>query len=285
MTNASILPEFVIIGAVKAATTWLHGQLQGNPAVYLPDPEPHFFSREYDRGLAFYTDFFKAAAPGQLLGEKSADYLAHPLAPGRLGQVLPNVPLVVQLRNPIERAYSDYKMLYRRGTIRGGPETYLTTTSAEHSRFLKDGLYARHLRRWLDHFPRDRIKVLLYEDIKSHPESTVRAICRHIGAPEHFAPDLGSRRFNDGSSRLLPLGMRRVLKPLKGLVKPLRTNPAFEGARNLLAREIAYPPLTPKLRAWLADYYADDVSDLSKLIGRDVGQWVGIEPARLQTVA
>ncbi|QAY78038.1 sulfotransferase [Sphingosinicella sp. BN140058] len=279
MTDTLILPDFVIIGAVKGATTWLHGQLQANPGVYLPDPEPHFFSRDYQRGFAFYADFFRGAAPGQLLGEKSADYLAHPQAPARLARALPGVPLVVQLRNPVERAYSDYKMLYRRGTIRGGPELHLTPANRDHRRFLEDGLYAKHLRRWFDHFPRHQIKVLLYEDVRNSPEDTVRSVCRHIGAPEVYSPSSGARRFNDASERFLPLGMRRLLKPLKGAVKPLRNNAMFTRVRGLLAREIAYPPLTPVLRQALMDYYADDVVQLSELIGRELGPWVGIDLA------
>jgi hypothetical protein len=285
MTYATVLPDFVVIGAVKSATTWLHAQLQANPGIYLPDPEPHFFSREYQLGFEFYSHFFKSAGPGLLRGEKSADYLAHPLAPARLAEVLPNAPLVVQLRNPVERAYSDYKMLYRRGTIRKGPEAYLTSSSTEHRRFLDDGLYARHLRRWFKYFPQRAIKILLYEDVKTDPESTIRAVCRHIGAPEHYAPDLASQRYNDGSSKLLPLGMRRWLKPFKGVVKPLRTNPAFEKARNLLADEIAYPPLTAELRAWLVNFYASDVAELSDLIGRDLTAWGAATPSRLQELA
>src|SRR3546814_6633922 len=71
------LPRFIIFGAVKAATTWLTYQLQQNTAVYLPDPEPHYFSSEFHRGLSWYGEFFRGAAPGQLPGAKSADYLAH----------------------------------------------------------------------------------------------------------------------------------------------------------------------------------------------------------------
>src|SRR3546814_12979249 len=71
-----------------------------NPAVYLPDPEPHYFSSEFHRGLSWYGEFFRGAAPGQLPGEKSADYLAHPDAARRIADLLPDIPLVV----PIGRA-------------------------------------------------------------------------------------------------------------------------------------------------------------------------------------
>jgi hypothetical protein len=74
MTEVPRLPQFVIIGAVKAATTWLHVQLQQCDRVYLPDPEPKFFSQDYERGFDWYAGFFREARPSQLVGEKSADY-------------------------------------------------------------------------------------------------------------------------------------------------------------------------------------------------------------------
>src|SRR3546814_15149110 len=68
--------------AVKSATTWVLEQLQANPAIYMPDPEPHYFSSEYHRGEDYYRGFFASeGAAGRLRGEKSADYLAHPKAP------------------------------------------------------------------------------------------------------------------------------------------------------------------------------------------------------------
>src|SRR3546814_11645017 len=79
-----------------------------------------------------------------MLGEKSADYLAHPDAPARLAAVLPRARLVVQLRNPVDRAYSDYKMLFRRGTVTKRPDHYLDVLPPDHPRFLEVGLYAMH---------------------------------------------------------------------------------------------------------------------------------------------
>ena len=98
------LPEFIIIGAAKAATTWVGNQLRARPDVFLPMQEPHYFSREYDRGEDWYRTWFKEAAEGPRLGEKSANYLADPHAAERIARLLPRAKLVVQLRNPIERA-------------------------------------------------------------------------------------------------------------------------------------------------------------------------------------
>src|SRR3546814_14583551 len=132
------LPRFIIFGAVKAATTWLTYQLQQNPAVYLPDPEPHYFSSEFHRGLSWYGEFFRGAAPGQLPGEKSADYLAHPDAARRIAALPPDPPWFVQHRIPLDRAYSDYRLLYRHGTVRGRPEDYPVRSTTPMPRFLDD---------------------------------------------------------------------------------------------------------------------------------------------------
>lgn len=267
------LPHFVIIGAVKGATTWIHNQLRDNPAIYLPAPEPHFFSQDYHRGLDHYRSFFEHARPGQILGEKSADYLAHPLAAARLSNILPDARLVVQLRHPVDRAYSDYKMLYRRGTVTQGPEAYLDGRPNDQPRFLEDGLYARHLRRWLDHFGAAQLQIILFEDVKLAPQETVAAVSAHIGAPYHYSTTVGAKPRNDSSERFLPLPVRSALAPLKDAARPLRGTPIFETVRGLFAREIRYPPLPDALRERLIDYYARDIEDLVKLIGRDLSHW------------
>ena len=272
MTNGR-LPHFVIIGAVKGATTWIHNQLQDNPAIYLPAPEPHFFSQEHAQGLDHYRRFFDGARPDQILGEKSADYLAHPDAPARLAAALPEARLVVQLRNPVDRAYSDYKMLFRRGTVTKGPEHYLDGRPNDQPRFLEDGLYAQHLRRWLAHFDAEQIKILLFEDVKAAPEASVAIVSDHIGVPRHYSTQVGSDPRNDSSERFLPLPVRTALAPLKEAVRPLRGKAMFERVRGVFARQIAYPPLPAALRQRMVDYYARDIADLEELIGRDLSHW------------
>jgi hypothetical protein len=273
MTTATGLPDFVIIGAVKGATTWLHNQLQDNPAIYLPGPEPHFFSQEFELGLDHYRAKFSAAKPGQIIGEKSADYFAHPQAAARLAKQMPGARLVLQLRNPIERAYSDYKMLYRRGTVTKGPEAYLTSLDCDQPRFLEDGLYAKHLKRWLDHFDGEALKILLFEDVKAAPARVVAEVSAHIQAPHHYSLEVGAKPRNDSTKQFLPLPMRTALAPFKQAVRPLRGTPMFEAARRVFAREIRYPPLSDSLQQRIADFYARDIEDLGHMIGRNLRDW------------
>jgi hypothetical protein len=267
-------PDFIVFGAVKAATTWIQTQLAANPAVFLPDPEPHFFSRDYAAGADAYAAWFTEARPGQIVGEKSADYLAHPDAPARIAAMLPGVKLVAQLRNPVERAYSDYKMFYRRGTIQGPPEEYLGRPDNPQPRFLQDGLYASHLARWFDRFPDEDILLILHDDVRRDPRGTVERVSVHIGAPPLFDEAVATQRVNDGAAPLLPLPLRTVLRPFKRSVASLRGTPLFEGVRGMMARDVRYPPLSDELRARLADFYADDVARLSAMIDRPLDHWL-----------
>jgi hypothetical protein len=274
MTDKPLLPDFLIIGAIKAATTWISWQLQQNPAVFLPDPEPHFFSREYDRGFAWYAHFFAEARAGQKIGEKTADYLANPDAASRIAQVVPKIPLVVQLRNPVDRAYSDYCMLYRRGTVTGPPEDYLNPATASFRRFLDNGMYASHLSRWFDLFERDQIKIFLFEDVRSQPVKLMQDVSLHIGVPALDAPANMDARVNDSNAQFLPLPIRKMLQPIKQFVDPFRGNRIFAAARSSLAKPIVYPPLSADLRARLEDHYAADIGRLSALLNRSLDHWL-----------
>jgi len=268
------VPEFCVIGAAKAGTTWLQSQLQANPAIYMPDPEPHFFSREYCEGLAQYREWFAPAlASDRLLGEKSADYLSHPEAPTRLAEANPNAKLVVQLRNPVDRAYSDYKMYFRRGSVGKSPGDYLSSLDNPFPRFLFDGLYGKHLGRWLEHFPREQIFVFLFEELKARPRDITERVSRHLGVAPIFEERLAARPANDSKAKLLPLALRNALAPLKESVKPLRANPVFEHVRSLLAKEVAYPPLTGDLRRSLQEFYLDDILLAEELLGLELEDW------------
>lgn len=273
MSGEKRLPDFLVIGAAKSATTWVGDQLRDNPGIFMPKAEPHFFSTEFDRGIDSYESIFSSARKSQLIGEKSADYYAHPLAAKRISTLLPSARLVLQLRNPVERAYSHYKMLYRRGTIQGPPEQYLDPDSGE-PLFIDYGLYASHLRRWFDHFDASQFAIILYEDVCFRPRDTISKICCHIGARPHYSEAIGSRTVNDGAAPLLPLTMRKFLAPLKPVAAPLRNSSSFQRIHRLVARETAYPPLLPELRLRLVDYFAKEVERLGSMIGRNLDHWL-----------
>jgi hypothetical protein len=270
----SRLPDFVIIGATKSATTWLSHNLGAHHQVFLPSQELHYFSRHHDRGEAWYRAHFDDARDDQLIGEKSASYLPDARTPQRLRHLLPRARLIAQLRSPIERAYSDYCMHYRRGQVSRDIERYLDAARTPIPRLLDDGFYHRHLTRFLREFPAGQIRVLLYDDIRQRPGEVFRDVCGHLGIDDTVAPQSVERRIKDKDTPVIPPSARRVLAPLKELVAPYRQTRAFAAVRGLFARTLRYPPLTPALRQRLAALYAEDIAGLSALLGRDLAMWL-----------
>jgi Sulfotransferase domain len=267
-------PDFLIIGAAKCATTWLQRNLQQLPAIFMPNPELHYFSREFHRGAGWYASQFTGATDDQVMGEKSNSYLEDPVSPDRIRHALPQVRLVVQLRNPIERAHSDYCMLYRRGEVSADIARYLAPGRTPLPRFLDGGMYYRHLSRYLDHFERERVAVVLYDDITAGPLDVVTTVCAHLGVEAPRDVPIGDQRVKNKAVAIIPPHLRKRLAPLKGAVGPVRHTRWFRLAWSMVARPLRYPQLTPELRMRLRDHYADDVRNLASLLGRDLDPWL-----------
>jgi hypothetical protein len=267
------LPDFVIIGAAKAATTWLSYSLGAHPEVFLPSQELHYFSRFHDRGEAWYGAHFRGAQETQLIGEKSASYLADAETPLRLHGLLPRARLIAQLRNPIERAYSDYCMHYRRGQVGTDIHRYLDPARTPIPRLLEHGFYYRQLMNFMRVFPREQIRILLYDGIRERPSEVFADVCGFLGIDDTVAPQSVESRIKDKATPVIPPAARRLLAPLKELVAPYRQTRAFAAVRGLFARTLRYPPLTPGLRERLAVLYARDIASLSELLGRDLSIW------------
>ena len=270
----SCLPDFVIIGATKSATTWLSQNLRSHRDVFMPSPELHYFSRFLDRGDDWYRAQFAGARAGQLIGEKSASYLPHPDAPQLLHRLLPRAKLLAQLRNPIERAYSDYCMHYRRGQVNRDIDRYLDARRTPIPRLLEDGFYHRHLTNFLRTFPLPRLKILLYDDIRERPREVFREVCGHLGIDDAVEPQAVEQRVKDKETPRVPPRARQLLAPFKAIVQPYRGTRAFVAAHSLIARRLRYPPLAPELRRRLQAYYAEDIARLGDLLGRDLSVWL-----------
>jgi len=273
MTQAR-LPSFLVIGAAKAATTWIAQQFRSRTDIFIPGPEPHFFSREYSRGLGWYADWFAEARADQLVGEKSADYLADANAPARIHTHLPAARLIVQLRNPVERAYSDFCMLYRRGQVDHEVSRHLDWNRTKMRRFLADGLYAQHLRRYLDYFPAEQLTILLHDEVAHTPERALARVSSALGIAPWPAQTLVAKRVNDGQAALVPLFLRRLPSPIKRVAAPLRGWGPFERCRGLIARKVDYPPLPAETRRRMEDFYRHDVEELGRLLRRDLSSWL-----------
>ncbi len=255
--------DFLIIGAAKCATTWLQQSLTQTRSIYMPGPELHFFSREYDRGPDWYRDQFDVSEDATLIGEKSNSYLTVPQAASRIRDFAPDAHLILQMRDPVQRAYSDYCMLFRRGEVSGRIEDYLDPARAADQRFIADGRYAHHLMRFYDLFPKDRILLLAYEDIRSNPTGNLDKVRAHLGVATKLEPPV-QRRVKDKNAPMVPLPLRKALAPVRRVLDPVRHTWPVRSLRNRIARQVKYPPLPDDLARKLAEFYADDVEQIER---------------------
>lgn len=265
--------DFLIIGAAKCATTWLQVQLQANPNVYMPDAELHYFSRAFRQGTNWYTDQFDVPKGNKLIGEKSNTYLSDPQACQRIYAALPNVKLVAQLRNPVERAYSDYCMLFRRGGVDDDIKNHLNPKNAKGSRFFESGYYADQLQPYIDAFGRDALLILDFHNVAKTPKTQLDLVYKHLKIEGSADEILKSKSVKDKTEKRISPGLRKRLKWIKPLAQPFRKNPLFETAWQKIAKDPAYPPLTKDLHDALTEHFQPSLEKLRDLTGWNCENW------------
>jgi hypothetical protein len=204
------LPDFLVIGAQKAGTTALYAYLRWHPGITGPSwKEVSFFDRHWWRGESWYRGHFPLRSGGKLVGEASPSYLFHPLAPERARAMVPDARLVAVLRNPVDRAYSQYQHAVALGreslSFDPAPAAEGDRTQGEVDRLVADprafsrewwdhtyaarGLYAEQLERWLAVFPRERLLVVTTDELGERPAETYASILAFLGAPPHELDD------------------------------------------------------------------------------------------------
>jgi sulfotransferase family protein len=291
------LPNFIVIGAAKAGTTALYWYLSEHPAVFMsPVKETNFFGYGRDaegrllygdpeihhfpiQTMAEYEQLFQGADGAAAIGEASPIYLECPQAAERIRAAIPTVRLIASLRQPVERAYSDYLMHLRHRGLRFDPARDLTASApwaAPDSRWIEVSRYHAQLERYYGAFPRSQIHVALFDDLKRDALGMVQAVYRFVGVDAGFAPDFDTPHAIGGlpASRLL----ERMLtnRVVGAAVKPLLPMKAANWVRRMRARNLKKPPsLPPALRRELtARLFRDEIERTSRLIGRSLDHWL-----------
>ncbi|WP_298559689.1 sulfotransferase [uncultured Aliiroseovarius sp.] len=272
MTTTPRPIDFLIIGAAKCATTWEQHSLSASPGIFMPAPELHFFSRVYDNGFDWFNAQFDGAQSDDIVGEKSNSYLTQPEAAERIHATYPDVKMIVQMRDPVQRAYSDYCMLLRRGEVNEDIRRHLDPQKAATERFLNDGLYGHHLKRFYALFPHKQILLLAFEDVATHPDRQLQWVADHIGYTGQLTPPV-REKVKDKHAAAVPGPLRRVLAPLRPLLDPIRTRPPVSTLRNLVAKPFTYPSLPDDLKQEIEAFYLADKAELSRLAPGFLPHW------------
>lgn len=294
------LPDFLIIGAYKSGTTSLVDYLGQHERVFLPWlQEPNYFAYPSDvsstsrrpevewgslyrrhraRTLGQYEALFEEAPADAVLGECSPEYMRSEHACRRIVERIPQVKLLAILRNPADRAYSDYQAFVRDSIESDSFETAIRRPhGVEPGRqYVATGFYGRQLAPYYEAFPAEQIKVMLTEDLRTDGVGTLRGLCDWLGVPSsQWQPDLSLQRNVSGRPGNLAVStayrLRRRLRPwLKPIVPPW----AQRRADDLLASGLKRETMSPETRRHLVDVYRDDIHLLEGLIGRDLSAWL-----------
>jgi sulfotransferase family protein len=303
------LPDFLIAGVPKAGTTALHAALAPHPDLYLSRvKEPKFFLsdgpppatggpgdvqtyQEHVWRQADYEALFDPAPPGARLGEATPFYLYDLEAHDRIRKLVPDARLVLLLRDPVDRAHSNWTHLWNAG-LEPEPD-FLTACRAEEQRraagwadfwhYVSLGLYGRQVLHLFEVFPRDQVLLLRYRELKDAPAATLDRVCDFLGVRtgvlraiprenvnRHVVEDNAANRVLRGLLRAGGRFGHRFPVPLRLAARgPLLT---------VLHRKRGNRPVTtPQERAALLPLFAEDIALLQDVTGERYDDWLSVD--------
>jgi hypothetical protein len=266
-------PDFILVGAMKSATTTLHAQLARQPGLFMSSPkEPNFFSDDaiYARGSSWYASLFSAAQPGAVRGESSTHYTKLPTFPRtveRMVHHLPRVKLIYAMRHPIDRLISQYVHELTAGAIR----VSLVRAVEEHPGLVEYSRYAMQLEPFLTAYGFASVLPVFFSRLVSDSQQELDRIGRFLSVERPLTWDATLKPQNTRRDRLRPSLFRQalvqspVLCSLRRRVVPRRWS---HSARSLWRARIEPPHVPPDLTARLREIFDADLSQL--------GSWLGI---------
>lgn len=282
------LPNFLIIGAMKAGTTSLYHYLRPHPQVFMPTvKELDFFAHDPtgNRSLDWYRRQFATAGPDtSAVGEASTIYSRHPRFPGvpqRIAAVVPEAKLIYVVRDPIDRIRSHYQ----HQVAVGAEQAPLERAIVENPIYVDCSRYAMQIEQYLPCFPREQLLVITAENLRSDRSATVRNVYGFLGVDPSYVPPNLNREFYRTEERVtyphLAWRIRRSLKrrfPISKRAKELVDAPfAHLLGRRHLGRQgnhlPAAPLLSDEIRAQLGRLLEEDVRQLRTYLGPEFEGW------------
>jgi hypothetical protein len=282
--SQQLRPTYVGIGAQKCASSWLHNILAEHPEVAVPEvKELDFFSYRYDHGYQWYERCFRNAKPARARGEISPSYFCEPAAPERVARYLPAAKILLSLRDPVERALSNHRHEVRVGHLTG-PDLSFETGWKNNPMYVEQGRYATHLKRWLQHFDRSNILVVLMEDIEEDPRAVSSAVYRFLGVDDQYLPAGLTSRYNRsfasrwsllGSVKDTVYGATRLpgLRWLWDAAARTGLRSLYRGINTVPSSSVIPEPSAQTLLQ-LRQQFAPEIRELEPMIGRSLTTWL-----------
>jgi hypothetical protein len=289
-----MLPDFLIIGAMKGGTTALWHYLRLHPGVFMPDvKEPNFFiDQNWRDGLGSYEKLFAGAGANCVIGEASSTYSRHPMfpeVPARIASARADIKLIYVVRDPIVRMLSHYRLWAHTGyavppsdqawTFRQSSFPSVEDALLNDPTFIEWSSYALQIDRYLRHFPRSQLLIVTSEGLRAERRVTLNSIFHFLGVEPMDLGEGVEIEHNVSSTR----------RPTRPTIEKLRGRPTYRWfSRRLPSRvkiEIdhrtslirASPPhevsISPEVRTVLIERLKPDVDRLRSHMGPDFDGW------------
>lgn len=297
------IPNFLLIGAQKCGTTALYAALRQHPDIYMsPNKEPFFFIMDgklpayampgprYTDRLVYdwdaYCHLFAGANGQQAIGEASAIYLSsyYPERTAeRIYQRIPDARLIAMVRQPAERAYSAHTFYHARGLepladfaqALAAEPARVRSGAMPDLRYRLNGCYYANLKPYFDRFPRQQLRVYLYEEWNSQPMAVLQDIFRFLAIDDTVA--VAVQRANvtyQYHSQWLGRFLRNPNRTGRWLFSHL---PVQVHAQLTRWNQVTPPPIPPAIRRTLTASYREEIQQLQALLGRDLTHWLNEE--------
>ena len=297
-----MLPNFIILGPPKCASTSLFFYLGQHPEIYTSKvKETRFFSLHYSKGIKFYEEYFNEAGPQhKALGEATPTYSFLPFVADRIKQHIPGAKLILCFRNPMDRTFSSYHMQLGMGkeklsfreaidinlqqmeriTLEGeeGEKTWLGSTGnyeADNTRlrtYIQGGMYAQIVHSYYKRFKPEQVKIIFLYDLKNNFDGLMSELFSFLGVDSSFVvPNKEivnfhfDRKANKVTNKLFGIKGTRFLIDLTPKFIKDRLKKAWKTKES--------PKISVEDRQYLWQLYKDDVAELERITGRNLESW------------
>ncbi len=276
MRDSSRLPDFLAVGPQRTGTTWLHEVMKPHLGLPRGIKETDFFLKNYSKGMDWYLDYFRGYPPDLPLGEVDPNYFGEDAARERIEKGIPGAKIVVTLRDPVERAYSSYRVMRRDAWTR----VSLEETVAKNRIIRESSRYAHHLANWQRSFGKDRVLVCLYDDLEQSPQKFLDRICEFIGAGRiEVESSIASERVNAVTHAPRSRRLAQNARNARDWMRLHRWHRAVDildqaGVWSLcFGGGEEFGALEPEIDARLREHFRPEIEALERLIVRDLSIW------------